>query len=289
MTDTQYVAPTSIEDAVGALVNAGGNARVLAGGTDLLVQIGAGMIKTGAIVDIKNIPEANKITKDSKGFRIGAGVCGAQMNENQELKEAWPGVCEAVDLIGSTQIQGRATAVGNICNASPAADSVPALVAAGGVCTVVGPNGSRDVAVEDIPTGPGSTSLANDEFVVDVRLPLPADYSGDAYLRMIPRTEMDIAIVGAGVNLTLGGDGFCTSARVVLGAVAPTIVIVTAAAEALVGSKVDEEVLAVVSQACSAACNPIDDKRGTVAYRTKVAGVLARRATSIAFERARSK
>ncbi|MDP6563188.1 MAG: FAD binding domain-containing protein, partial [Alphaproteobacteria bacterium] len=177
---------------------------------------------------------------------------------------------------------------GNLCNASPAADSVPAMIAGGVTCTVAGPNGRREVPVEEIPTGPGETSLADGEFVVDFKLPARPDGAGDAYLRMIPRTEMDIAIVGAGVNLVLDGDGTCTEAKVVLGAVAPTAVVVPAAAEALVGGKVDEAALEAVAAAASAACKPIDDKRGTVEYRTKVAGVLARRAAAIAAERARS-
>jgi carbon-monoxide dehydrogenase medium subunit len=288
MTDIQYVAPTSVSDAVAALAQANGKGRVLAGGTDLLVQMGAGMVKPGTIVDIKNIPDTRSISRDGDGFRIGAAVSGAEINENAELKAAWPGVCEAVDLIGSTQIQGRATAAGNLCNASPAADSVPAMVAAGAVCTVAGPNGTREVAAEDVPTGPGRTSLAAGEFIVDIKLPARPVHSGDAYLRMIPRTEMDIAIVGAGVNLTLDDNGTCTAARVALGAVAPTVVLVQAAADALIGTKVDDAALDAMAAACSAACKPIDDKRGTIAYRTKVAGVMAKRAAGIALERARS-
>jgi carbon-monoxide dehydrogenase medium subunit len=283
----QYQAPASIDEAVSLLAQADGG-RVLAGGTDLLVQMNAGLAKPELVVDIKNIPEANGISEEGGAFRFGAAVPGAVMNEHAALKAAWPGVVEAVDLIGSTQIQGRATAAGNLCNASPAADSVPAMVAAGAVATVAGPDGQREVPVEEIPTGPGQTSLGKGEFIVDIRLPAQSGKIGTAYLRMIPRTEMDIAIVGAGVCVTLDDSNNCTAARVALGAVAPTVVLVPDAAAALVGSQGDDAALDAVAAAASAACNPIDDKRGTIVYRTKVAGVLAKRAAAIAFERARS-
>jgi carbon-monoxide dehydrogenase medium subunit len=285
----QYEAPGTVEEVVSLLAKANGDAKVLAGGTDLLVQLRARLIRPGLIVNIKQIPELRRITVEADGgFRIGAAVSGAEMGEHAELVAAWPGVVEATELIGSTQIQGRATAVGNLCNASPAADSVPALVVAGAVCTIVGPNGTREVPVAEIPTGPGTTSLANGEFVVDLVLPAKPANTGDAYLRMIPRTEMDIAIVGAGVCLTLDGDGTCTQARVALGAVAPTVLLVQEAADALVGSKLDDAAMAKLDAAAQAACKPIDDKRGTIEYRTKVAGVLARRAAKIALERAGS-
>ena len=193
---------------------------------------------------------------------------------------------EAVELIGSTQIQGRASFVGNLCNASPAADSVPALVAAGAVAVIAGPDGEREAPVEDVPVSPGRTSLAKGEMVVAIKLPAKPARTGDAYLRFIPRTEMDIAVVGAGVCVTLDASGVCTAARVSLGAVAPTVLVVPDAAAALVGSKLDDAALAKLDAAARAACQPIDDKRGTIEYRTKVAGVLARRAAAIAFQRA---
>jgi carbon-monoxide dehydrogenase medium subunit len=177
---------------------------------------------------------------------------------------------------------------GNLCNASPAADSVPAMIAAGVVCSVAGPGGKRQVPVEDIMTGPGKTSLAAGEFIVDFWLPERAAHSGDAYLRFIPRTEMDIAVVGVGVNVTLDSNGVCTAARVGLGAVAPKALLVPAAAAALIGSKLDDTALDAAAAAASAACNPINDKRGTLEYRVKVAGVLTRRAAKIAYARAGS-
>jgi carbon-monoxide dehydrogenase medium subunit len=284
----RYEAPRDLDQAVALLKEADGEARVLAGGTDLLVQMRAGLVRPGLIVDVKHIGQMCAISDDNGGFRIGAAVCGAAVGEHAALGAAWPGVVEATELIGSTQVQGRASPGGNLCNASPAADSVPAMVAAGAVCTVAGPNGSREVAVEDIPTGPGQTSLAAGELLVDFRLPARAANASDAYLRFIPRTEMDIAVVGVGISLSLDGSGNVSAARVALGAVAPTVLLVDAAAEAIVGSSLDEAALDALAAAASAACRPIDDKRGTAEYRIKVAGVLARRVALIAKDRAGS-
>jgi carbon-monoxide dehydrogenase medium subunit len=284
----RFEAPATVEAAVKLLARARGVARVLAGGTDLLVQLRSGMVEPALVVDIKRIDEMRRITAEGGGFRIGAAVPSAELHEHAELKKLWPGVVEAAALIGSTQIQGRATIVGNLCNASPAADSVPALVAAGATATIAGPGGRREVPVGEIATGPGKTSLAKGEFVVSVFLPARPRHSGDAYLRFIPRTEMDIAVVGAGVSLTLGDDGRCTAARVALGAVAPRVLLVEEAANALIGTAVDDAALAKLAGAASAACRPIDDKRGTKEFRIKVAGVLARRAAKTALQRARS-
>ena len=233
-----YQVPTSAEDAARLLSQNG--AQALAGGTDLLVKLRTGVAKPGIIVDLKSVPRLRGIEHDAKGWRIGAATPCAEIGEHAELAAAWPGVAEALQLIGSTQIQGRATLGGNLCNASPAADTVPALIAAGAVCEVAGVDGRRAVPVEQIITGPGKNSLARGEFVVAFRLPDPAPHAGDAYLRLIPRTEMDIAVVGAGVALALDGKGVCTQARVALGAVAPTPVLVDDAAAALIGSKVDD-------------------------------------------------
>ena len=259
---------------------------MLAGGTDLLVQMRAGLVKPATIVDIKHIERTRQVVRDGGRWRIGAAVSGAELGEHAEVRADWPGVVEALELIGSTQIQGRASLGGNLCNASPAADTVPALIAAGGVCTIAGPAGERELAVEKLCTGPGKTALEPGELVVSLDLPVRGAGSGDAYLRFIPRTEMDIAVAGAGVSLSLDGDGRCTAARVGVGAVAPTALLVPAAAEALVGTVVDDAAIEDMMAAVRAACRPIDDKRGTVAYRTKVAGVLAGRAARIARDRA---
>lgn len=286
MTDTQYLAPSTLDEAISAYAAADGAGRILAGGTDLLVQMQAGMVEPGLIVDIKNIAELTSIEGTAEGgFVVGAAVSGAALEKQTGFAEAWPGVLEGLNLIGSTQIQGRASLGGNLCNGSPAADSVPAMVAAGAVLTVQGPDGRREIAVEDVPTGPGKTSLKPGEIAVSFAFPPRAAGQGDAYLRMIPRTEMDIAVVGVGVNLTVE-DGVCTAARVGLGAVAPTVLLVADAAKALIGSKLDDAALDAAAAACSAACNPIDDKRGTIEYRTRVAGVLLKRTAGIAAERA---
>lgn len=285
----RYESPETIDAAVALLARESGLARVLAGGTDLLVQLRSGLVEPDLVVDIKRIPEMRRITAEAGGFRIGAAVSGAELGEHPEVSKLWPGVVEAVNLIGSTQVQGRATMVGNLCNASPAADSVPAMIAAGAIATVAGPNGRRELPVEQISTGPGKTCLAKGEIVTSIFLPARPPRSGDAYLRFIPRTEMDIAVVGAAVSLTLDEAGTCTAARVALGAVAPRALLVEDAAEALIGTKVDDAALSRLSAAASAACDPIDDKRGTKEFRIKVAGVLARRAAQIALERARSK
>ena len=287
MTDIQYLVPRTLDEAIGAYAAAGSAARILAGGTDLLVQMRAGAVRPGLIVDIKNIAETTGIEQTADGgFRVGAAVSGAVLYEHPAFGKAWPGVLEALNLIGSTQVQGRASLGGNLCNGSPAGDSVPALVAAGAIANLQGPDGSRTLAVEDVPAGPGRTNLKPGEIVVSFTLPPRPAGSGDAYLRMIPRTEMDIAVVGVGVNLTIA-NGTCTAARVGLGAVAPTVLRVKDAEKALIGSKLDDAALDAAAAACSAACNPIDDKRGTIAYRTKVAGVLLKRTAGIAADRAR--
>jgi CO/xanthine dehydrogenase FAD-binding subunit len=285
----RYEAPESLEGAVTLLAAANGEARVLAGGTDLLVQMRADVVDPELIVDIKKIRETRTITEERGGWRIGAAVTGAELKEHAKLKQAWPGVVEAANLIGSTQVQGRATLGGNLCNGSPAADSVPALIAAGATATLAGPQGKRDLPVEDVMLGPRQLALRKGEIVVSFLLPPLPPRSADAYLRFIPRTEMDIAVVGAGVSLTIDGAGTITAARVSLGAVAPRVLLVAEAAQAIIGSPLDEAAQERLTAAARAACRPIDDKRGTTEFRVDVAGVLARRAASIALERARAR
>jgi carbon-monoxide dehydrogenase medium subunit len=286
MTELRYLRPRTLDEAISAFAAAGSAARIMAGGTDLLVQMRSGAVRPGLIVDIKKIAEMTSIEEAADGgFRVGAAVPGAVLAEHARFGKVWPGVLEAINLIGSTQVQGRASAGGNLCNGSPAGDSVPALVAAAATVTVQGPNGRREMPVEKVPAGPGRTHLLPGEILVSFTLPPHQKGSSDAYLRMIPRTEMDIAVVGVGVSLTLK-DGVCTAARVGLGAVAPTVLLVEPAAKALIGSKLDAAALNAAASACSAACRPIDDKRGTIVYRTKVAGVLLKRTVAIAAKRA---
>src|SRR6201992_911392 len=277
MTDIRYVAPRTLDEAIGAFAAAGSAARIMAGGTDLLVQMRSGLVRPGLIVDIKNIAEMTAIEETADGgFVIGAAVSGAVLAEHPRFGRRLPGVLEAINLIGSKQVQGRASPGGNLCNGSPAGDSVPAMIAAGAVATLRGPNGRREMPVEQVPAGPGRTNLKPGEILVSFALPPRPSGSSDAYLRMIPRTEMDIAVVGLGVSLTMK-NGVCISARVGLGAVAPTVLLVEPGGDALIGSRLDEAAVAKAASACSAACRPIDDKRGTIVYRTKVAGVLLRR------------
>ncbi len=284
----RYEAPSTIDQAVEILSQADGITRVLAGGTDVIVQMRSGMVEPDLVVDIKRIDAMHEITPEDGGFRVGAAVSGAQLGEHDGVKALWPGVVEATELIGSTQVQGRATMVGNLCNASPAADSVPALVTAGAIVSIVGPGGARrEIPAYEVTTGPGKTSLEKGEIVESILLPARPARSGDAYLRFIPRTEMDIAVVGAGVALTLHPDGTCAEAKVALGAVAEVVLLVEPAASAIVGTRLEDEALDALAAAASAACRPIDDKRGTIEFRTKVAGVLARRAAVIAHDRAR--
>ena len=289
MVDLRYESPETIEAAVALLAQEGPMARVFAGGTDLLVQMKEELVEPALLVDIKKISETRLITIDPDQVRIGAAVTGAELGENEQLKTMWPGVVEAVELIGSTQVQGRATIGGNLCNASPAADSVPALIAAAAKAVIAGPDGTREVPVGEIPTGPGQTSLGLGEFVTSIILPPPPERAGDAYLRFIPRTEMDIAVVGAGLSVVLNPDGTCAAARLVLGAVAPTARMVEAASEIMVGNRLDDGVLEALSGAAGETCAPIDDKRGTIEFRTKVAGVLACRVAKIAWQRAENK
>src|ERR1043165_5139054 len=286
MPRVSYTAPTSIDDAVKALAASAGLAKVLSGGTDLLVQLKSGRGRPEEVVDKKRIPGLIGIREEGDRFVIGAAAAGSMISADERLTRTYPGIVEGVDLIGSTQIQGRCSIAGNLCNASPAADSVPPVIAARATAVVVGPNGRREVPVESIVTGPGQTSLQKGELVVEFRIPKPKPRQSDAYLRFIPRTEMDIAVVGCAVNVTLDAGGTCTDARVVLGAVAPTQVVVEEAAQALIGHKPDDHTLKRPAPAAPPACRPISDKRGTIEYRIKVAGVLARRAAAIAFDRA---
>jgi len=284
----RYESPVTLDAAVALMAEAGDGGRVLAGGTDLLVQLRAGMVEPDVIIDIKKIAEMREITEEDGGFVVGAAVTGAELGEHTAFSAAWPGVVEGTELIGSSQIQSRATMGGNLCNASPAADSVPAQIAANAVLRIAGPDGVRELPVEEFCTGVGQNSLADGEILVSFKFPARAAKASDAYLRLTPRTEMDIAVVGVGVSLTMDDSGTCTDARVGLGAVAVTALLVQEAADALIGTKVDAAALDNLAAATSAAARPIDDKRGTKEYRIKIAGVLARRAALSALERAGS-
>lgn len=283
----RYHKPTTFEDAASLAASATGVTRFLLGGTDVLVQMRAGMVLPDDLIDLKTIPGSGEITRmDDGGWRIGVAASGARLGAHEALCADWPGVVEGLELVGSTQVQGRATLTGNLCNGSPAADSVPGLVAADAKVEIIGTDGKRIIPVSEVPAGPGKTTLKPGEVISAVLLPPRGDSGGDAYLRFIPRTEMDIAVAGCAVNLRLDGD-VISEARVALGAVAPTVLLVPEAAKAIEGTTLDDAAMSALAEAASAACNPIDDKRGTKAFRIEVAGVLAKRAARIAYTRAK--
>lgn len=283
----RYHVATSFESAALLAAGTSGVTRFLAGGTDVLVQMRAGAVLPDDLIDVKHIPGVKAISRmPDGGWRIGVAVSGAELGAHAELKADWPGVVEGMELVGSTQVQGRATLVGNLCNGSPAADSVPGLVAAAAQIEITGTAGTRTVPVESIPAGPGKTNLKPGEVISGILLPPRGKNSGDAYLRFIPRTEMDIAVVGAAVSLTLEADTI-TAARVSLGAVAPTVLLIEDAAQAIIGTSLDDAALTALAAAARKAAKPITDKRGTAEFRVEVAGVLAQRAARIAYARAK--
>ena len=284
-----YQAPTSLAEAIDALQEHASKAepvQILAGGTDVLVQMRSVNKDPRLLLDVKGLAEANRLELGQDEIYIGAAIPSAVLNEHAELKGALPGLIEAADLIGSTQIQGRASIGGNLCNASPAGDSIPALIAVGAICDIANADGGRTLPVEEFVTGVGQNALAAGELLLGLKIPSPAQRSSSAYLRFIPRTEMDIAVAGAGVSVTLDTEGRCTAARVGIGAVAPTALLVPDASEALIGTLLDDTALEAAAAAATAAASPISDKRGTAAYRRKVVGVLTRRAAGIAKQRA---
>jgi CO/xanthine dehydrogenase FAD-binding subunit len=283
-----YVLAGSVEQTVALLAQQGGQARVLSGGTDLLVQLREGRRRAALVVDIKHIPEVNVLGYDpGLGLQLGAAVPCHLICAHPALA-AYPGLLDAISLIGSVQIQGRASVGGNLCNASPAADTIPALIVHRAMCVIAGPDGGREAPVEAFCTAPGQTVLRDGEFLVALHVPPPQPGFGASYLRFTPRNEMDIAVVGAGASVVLdaGGASF-ESARVALGAVAPTPLFVPEAGAALAGREVSEEAIAEAARIAQAAARPIDDMRGTVAQRRHLAAVLTRRALTKAVERAR--
>jgi CO/xanthine dehydrogenase FAD-binding subunit len=284
-----YEAPKTLKEAVALLAQHGEKGRPLCGGTDLLIQLRAGVRRPDTIVDVKKIPELSQISFDlQKGLRLGAAVPTIQIYENADLRRYFPGLTEAAHLIGSNQIQSRASVGGNLCNGSPAADTTPALIALGAKCRVAGPKGERIVAAEDFCTAPGRTVLQPNEILVELQIPVPAPHSSDAYLRFIPRNEMDIAVVGVGASVTLDlEEERFTDARIALAAVGPTPIFASKASEALEGKRIDA---ATIDRACKLAVeqsSPIDDMRGTAEFRRHLVGVLTRRTLAIAIERAR--
>lgn len=285
MVSVVYEAPDTIEGAVSLLSEASMPAKVLAGGTDLIIQTNSAKDASRLLVDVKKIAGMCDASLTADGLDLGPSMSCAEFTARQDIKKVFPGVVEAAYLIGSTQVQGRASVGGNLCNSSPAADTIPALIANAAQCVIVGPDGERTVPVEEFVTGVGQNCMKKGELLKLIHIPRPAANTSDAYLRFIPRTEMDIAVAGAGVSVTLDDNGTCTAARVGIGAVAPTALLVPEAAAALVGTTLDDAALQAAADAASAASNPITDRRGTVEYRKHVVGVLVKRAATIAANR----
>lgn len=282
----KYFRPSTLDEAISQLQAAGPKAKIFAGGTDLVVQMRILRRIPEAVVDIKHIPELRQFSRNPDGgWTLGAAVAGAEITEHAEFTRDYPGFAEGTGLIGSMQVQSRGTPIGNLCNGSPAADSVPGMIAAGAMLDLVGPEGRRCVAVEDFVQGPGRVALEPGEIVTHIHFPPRAPRACDAYLRFTPRTEMDIAVSGVAINLGFDSEGTCSFARMALGAVGPKAVLVPAA-ELLIGTKLQAEVLNRLGEVARAAASPIDDKRGTAEFRLAVTPVLAKRAAKIARARA---
>lgn len=288
MKDIDYSAPKTIAEAVAVLNDKTDRARILAGGTDIIVQLREHRRDCDVLVDIKNIPEVNELAYDAKqGLRFGAAVPCYRIYEHREIAKAYPGLIDAVALIGGIQIQSRASVGGNLCNASPAADTIPALIALEAKCVIAGSKGQREVPVEQFCTAPGRTVLGGGELLVSLKLPPPKPHSGANYQRFIPRNEMDIAVVGVGSALTLDASKTkCVAARIGLAAVAPTPLYVAEAGAALVDGPLSDTLIDKAAKLAQAAAKPITDMRGDADYRRHLVGVLVRRTLKVAISRA---
>jgi carbon-monoxide dehydrogenase medium subunit len=284
-----YVAPSSVQEAVSVLAKHGAAARVLAGGTDIIIQAREGRRDVAVMVDVKGIAEVTQLTHNSDGsLRIGAATSCARIYGDAGVQQRFPALVDSASLIGGIQIQSRASLGGNLCNSGPAGDSIPTMIALGAVCEISGPNGTRSVKVEDFCTAPGRNVLQNGELLVSLLFPAPAGKSGAAFERFIPRNEMDIAVANAAASVVLSADGNTfESARVSIGAVAPTPLFVAAAGAALAGQPVNDASIARASEAAQAAATPITDMRGSIEQRKHLVGVLVRRTINKAVERAR--
>ncbi len=283
-----YAAPTSLGEALTLLAGARGNARVLAGGTDLIVNMRVGRRKPGLVVDGKRIPELNELSLTAAGLTLGAAVSCRRAYEHTEVAKRYPALVDSMSLIGSVHIQGRATVGGNLCNAAPSGDAIPTLIALVAVARVLGPNGTREVPVEEFCVAPGKTCLADDELLVSVFIPAPTANSGAHYLRFIPRNEMDIAVAGAGVSVVLDAakQNF-VSARIALASVGPTPIFAREAGALLAGKPVNEDNIQLAADSAQAVAKPITDMRGTIEQRKHLVKVLTARALRGAIERAK--
>jgi carbon-monoxide dehydrogenase medium subunit len=288
MHDFDFQAPTSLDAALAVLAEQNGKARPLAGGTDLIDQVRMGRFRPDLLVDLKKIPELNTLALDAKGLRLGAAVPCYRIHENPGIVQNYSALADSSHIIGGIQIQSRASVGGNLCNSGPAADSTPSLIVLGGICVLASKAGTREVPVEDFCTGPGKNVLGPGEILLEIRFPPAKPNSGSHYRRFIPRNEMDIAVVGVAAAVELdAAKETIVSARIALGAVAPTPLFAKKAGDLLTGQKVSDELLAKAGQAARELVNPITDMRGTKEYRQHVTGVLTERVLKAAIARAR--
>jgi carbon-monoxide dehydrogenase medium subunit len=283
----EYINAQTVSEVVALLDEKGDQARILAGGTDLIVQAREGKRTLDWMIDIKSIPEVNILDYDSKnGLTLGAAVPCYQIYAVDAICDAYPGLIDATKIIGGTAIQGRAGVGGNLCNASPAADGIPPLIVLNATCIIAGLKGEREIPVEDFCTGPGQTALEKSEMLISLKVPAPQKNSSSYYLRFIPRNEMDIAVVGAGASVILDdAKQRIVSAKIALGAVAPTPLFAEEASALLAGKEISDAVIDEAAQAAQAIARPISDMRGTVEQRTHLVGVLTRRALNGAIQR----
>ena len=290
MEDFDFVSPKTLAEALTLMASKGDRARLIAGGTDILVQMRAGRRTADVVVDVKSIAELNEVSYDSqKGLVLGAAVPCYRIYQNQQVATAYPGLIDSAGLIGGIQIQGRASIGGNLCNAAPSGDAIPPIIALSGVCNIASSSGTRQVPAEEFCTGPGQNQLQPGEMLVSIAFPAPQAHSGTNYQRFIPRNEMDIAVAGVGSHVVLDGSGEnFVSARIALASVAPTPVFAKDAGDSLAGKPVSEATIQEASEKAMAAAKPITDMRGTIRQRTHLIGVLTRRTLNNAVERARS-
>ena len=288
MRDFEYDAPKALTDTIDLLARNGGSARPLAGGTDLIDQVRTGRLKPDLVVDIKQLDELNVLDVSAAGLKLGAAVPCYRIYGDEQIRSNYSALADSTQIIGGVQIQSRASVGGNLCNSGPAADSIPAMIALGATCLIAGPNGERELPVEEFCTGPGQNALQAGELLVELKFPAPPAHSGSHYRRFIPRNEMDIAVVGVGAAVTLDDAGeTIIAARIALGAVGPTPIFAQAAGDLLAGKAATDENFAAAAEAAQAIATPIDDMRGTKEFRLHLVGVLTQRVLRQAVARSR--
>ncbi len=287
MTAFDYIAPQNINEAISLLASQNGNAKVLCGGTDLIVQLREGRRQTKLVIDVKHIADLTQVTYDENGLRIGAAASCHDICANPIIQQKYPGLIDGIHLIGGVQIQNRASVGGNLCNASPAADAIPALIVHNAICHITGQGSTRTLPVEEFCVAPGQNALKAGELLTHIEIPAPQKNSGASYLRFIPRNEMDIAVVGAGASVLLDEDGkHFVTARIGLGAVAPTPLLATESGAFLSGKDLTRANIKEAARIAQSVAKPITDLRGTAEHRKHLVAVLVERALDKAIERA---